>query len=212
MVCPVCATAAPVVIRTVPAAAGGGRMIATTTTRDDCGLQTLALLQATPAARGFVGACIVCGGRSLLTGQDVPGLLLPWNHHAWAIGPDGALIDPTAAALLSACDFLGDLYAPPAPLEQLRPVVVRDRAAQAAAVDRLRGLAVFNPEPFEPIEAGPALLYLPGWGLDGKARPVWQRLAKLSQGSGFRAADLAAALHPAPRRSAGRRGFAQGVA
>lgn len=186
-------------------------MIDPTNLREDCGLQTLALLQATPTARGFVGACIVCGGRSLMTGQAVPGVLLPWTHHVWAMAPDGAVIDPTAAGLFP--DWaLHPHYAPPAPLERLRVVVVRDRAAQAAAVARLRPLAVFDPEPFEPLEAGPALLYLPGWGLSSHLRPAWHRLAKLSRWGGFGAAELAAAIERAKGRPAARGGFARGVA
>jgi len=188
-------------------------MSSTTNLANDCGHQTLALLQADPTARGFIGACLVCGGRSLLTLQSVPGVLLPWNHHAWAITSDGALVDPTVRVLLP--DFLRDWYEPPAPLEQLRPVVVRDRVAQSAAVAQLRPLAVPDPEPFKAITDSPSLLYLPGRAGEGKIGPGWQRLARLSMGPGFGFADLEAVLSgPIQRRRPQRsgQGFALEVA
>ena len=164
-------------------------------TRDDCGIETLALLRRCPDARGFVGACIVTGGRSLLTLQPVPGLALPWDHHVWAIGADGVLIDPTAAELLpAACQ---DWYEPPAPLEQLQPLILWERSAQDAALTRLRPLAVADPTPCPPLEGGAKLLYLPGRVADSLG-PHWQRLARKSTGPrGFGAGDLAQALGPA---------------
>jgi hypothetical protein len=167
--------------------------MATTTTRDDCGVQTLALLRRSAGLRGFVGACIVRGGRSLLTLQPVPGVALPWTHHVWAIGPDGVLQDPTADGLLP--DSIRQWYEPPAQLEQLRPVILWGRAAQAAALARLRPLAVADSTPFEPIEAPGDLIYLPGRVSESLRGPHWHRLAKRSQTpGGFSAADLAGAL------------------
>jgi len=184
----------------------------TTTTRDDCGVQTLALLRRSAELRGLVGTCIVRGGRSLLTLQPVPGVALPWTHHVWAIGPDGVPQDPTADCLMPG--LIRQWYEPPAPLEQLRPVILWGRAAQAAALARLRPLAVADSTPFEPIEAPGDLLYLPGRLHESERRHRWLRLARKSQTpGGFTAADLAAAMErcePSQRRPV--RGFAQGVA
>lgn len=181
------------------------------TGRDDCGVQTLALLRRCPGARGFVGACIVRGGRSLLTLQPVPGVALPWGHHVWAIGPDGVLIDPTADGLMP--DWLASRYEPPAPLEQLQPRILWDRSAQAAALAQLRPLAIPEPAPLEGISRGGELLYLPGRVAEGLAAH-WQRLARKSQTpAGFSAADLAHALGRhggSPQRRPSVRGFSAG--
>ncbi len=186
----------------------------TTARRNDCGIETLALLRRCNDARGFVGACIVCGGRSLLTLQPVPGMPLPWNHHVWAIGPDGVLIDPTVAELMP--EYFLDFYEPPAPLEQLKPQILWDKAAQDAAMARLRPLAVPDSTPFPPFDGEGQLLYLPG-RLASSRSLKWQRLARKSQGpKGFSAADLAQVLTPSltGRRRSPRaeRGFAQGAA
>jgi hypothetical protein len=185
----------------------------TTTSRNDCGIETLALLRCCPDARGIVGTCIVCGGRSPLTLQPVPGLHLPWNHHVWAIGPDGVLIDPTVAELMP--KYFRDFYEPPAPLEQLKPQILWNKAAQDAAMARLRPLAVPDPTSFPPFDEEGQLLYLPG-RLAPSRSLKWQRLARKSQGpNGFSAADLAQVLTPAltGRRLSPRadRGFAREV-
>lgn len=178
-----------------------------TANRDDCGVQTLALLRRSPDAHGFVGACIVCGGRSLLTLEAVPGMLLPWSHHVWAIGTDGEMQDLTADGLMP--EGMRSWYQPPAPLEQMRPVIVWDRAAQDAAIGKLRPLAVPDSAAFEQFESCGDLLYLPGRVGKSLSRS-WQRLARKSQTpTGFGAADLASALEQRPRRTA--QGFGLGV-
>jgi hypothetical protein len=185
----------------------------TITNRRDCGLETLALLRDVPDARGFVGTCIICGGFSLLTLQLVPGVHIPWNHHVWAVGPDGALIDPTVSELFP--DLFRNWYKPPAPLEQLKPQILWNKAAQDAALARLRPLAIPDQTPFPPFEGEGQLLYLPGW-IDPSRSQRWQRLAKKSMGPrGFSAAELARVLLPSNTgsRRAQRtgKGFAQGA-
>lgn len=169
---------------------GGGPL--TPAKRNDCGIATLAYLRESPDARGFVGACIVCGGRSLLTHQLVPGLALPWNHHVWAMRPDGALIDPTVAELMT--KDLYDWYEPPIPLEEMEPKILWSRSEQDAVIAELRPLAVFDPRPFLPVGEGRQLLYLPG-RIAPSCGLGWQRLANKSKGPrGFRAADLGQVL------------------
>jgi hypothetical protein len=190
-------------------------MTATTTeqaARNDCGRETLALLRRCPRARGFVGSCIIRGGRSLLTGEPVPGVALPWTHHVWALSADGVLIDPTAADLLPA--ELREWYAPPAPLEQLRPVIVWAAAAQDAELAQLHPLALQGAPPCHPAGRPAELLYLPGRVADARPGSRWERLAKRSRTrAGFGPAELAAACdrRPAPVRRFPQ-GFAQEVA
>jgi hypothetical protein len=160
--------------------------------RNDCEIATLALLRESPGTRGFVGACIVCGGRSLLAHQLVPGLALPWNHHVWAMSPDGVLIDPTVAELMT--KELHDWYEPPIPLEEMQPKILWSRSEQDAVLAELRPLAVYDPRPFLPIGSDRQLLYLPG-RIAPSRKLGWQRLAKKSKGPrGFSAADLAQVL------------------
>jgi hypothetical protein len=165
---------------------GVGTMI--NPSRNDCGITTLALLRESPGTRGFVGACIVCGGRSRLTHQLVPGLALPWNHHVWAISPDGALIDPTVADLMT--KELHDWYEPRIPLQEMQPKILWSRSEQDAVLAELRPLAIYDPRPFLPVGSDRQLLYLPG-RIAPSRKLGWQRLAKKSKGPrGFSAADL----------------------
>lgn len=198
----------------VPAVLSSGGGPLTSARRNDCGIATLAYLRQSPEARGFIGACIVCGGRSLLTHQLVPGLALPWNHHVWAMRPAGELVDPTVAELMT--KELNDWYEPPIPLEEMEPKILWSRSEQDAVIAELRPLAIFDPRPCLPVGEGRQLLYLPGRIAPSRGLG-WQRLAnKSKRPRGFGAADLAQVLSRSldkPQRSPrSARGFAELVA
>lgn len=149
--------------------------------RGDCAQETHALLLRRPGARGFVGTCIIRGGRSLVNGQEISGIELPWSHHVWAVLPDGELIDPTVSGLLP--EALAKYYEPPAPLSDLPAAMVSGATAQAEV------LASLDCEPCKAdVQAG-QLLYLPGCRV--MAGPRWHRLSRKSMhGRGFTASDL----------------------
>jgi hypothetical protein len=145
--------------------------------------------------------------------QALPGMLLPWNHHVWAIGSDGVLIDPTVCELFPE-QFL-DLYEPLALLEQLQPEILWVSFSQDAVLSHLRPLAIPNADPFVPLDGEGQLLYLPGRVHRSKGQR-WQRLGKKSKGPmNFSPADLERALlqfHADRRFSRPRHGFARGEA
>ena len=180
--------------------------------RDDCGRETLALLRAMPDLRGFVGSCMVRGGRSLATMEAVHGCDIPWTHHVWAIDPDGVLIDPTAAELLP--DLMKVFYEPPAPLEQLPARIVWDPAHQSAE------LAKLDDADRPRFDVLAELIYLPGNVNPHTVGPAWWRLAEKSRNPavGFGADDLAPLVDrehrsfaPRGRRRVAPRGFAMEV-
>ena len=175
--------------------------------RGDCAAQTAALLRQHPELRGFAGAVVILGGRSRITGEAVPGLLVPWQHHVWAVAPDGRVIDPTAAQLLP--EPLCRFYEPPAPLDSLPSVTLRDRDDQLLLIGALHPLAETATDAAI-AHLPPARVYLPGF-LPGSASSRWQRLARRSRRSGFTAADLVGRGEPGRGFGAGpRRAIATG--
>lgn len=119
----------------------------------DCAQQVEAAMPLHPDHRAWIGTVLLHGVHDLRSGERER-LVMPWGHHIWLVGPDGAVLDPSIRGLEELIDR-SDLELPCA-TEDLRAEVVSGTEEQARlTVHHLLRIP-------RPVEV-PTIIYMPGW-------------------------------------------------